>query len=491
MVYIVRNCSLFIFSIICFSAFSTLAFAGELDLAPDNFAYGDGNAVYVDLQSSSASVEFDVDKKEYRGTSRVEFVMEDSGKPLFDFSGAISSVVLNGQELDVGQVKKIFDPDQKSSLRIVDSFLGAGRHSMEFTFTADSNNFKFVSGAVRAGFFMSDLSANLVGDGRNFIEEYLPSTFEYDHYKQDLEVKVVGSSKKHLLMVNGDKTTLGENHWSISFPSYFGPSSFYLHLFEEGHFIVKELEYQGVEKTIPLTVYANSNGLVRQGVNGSKKVIKDLEATFGPYMHDVAIVYVTKYYDGGMEHAGATITGIWALEHEFTHFWFARGVMPASGNSGWIDEAIASWRDDGYLSASVPSSRRPVNLGSYSQYRRDTEYQAYTKGEAYLRELHTQFTAQYGELGLKKVLAELYAEKQGQSISNTFFNQFLADRADFEVDSTYNKYVYGAGLSSLQGADPHGRGIGARASADSSVDADPELSDHPLPFSAKQLRELL
>jgi len=463
---------------------STVAFAGELDLAPDNFDYGDTQAVYVDLQSVQAAVEFDVEAEEYRGTARLEFVSESAGKPLFTFGGSIESVVLNGQDLDAGQVKKIFDPDNKASLRIVDSLLGAGRHSIELSFTAESSNFKFLSRAVRAGFFMSDLSGDVVGDGQNFVEAYIPSTFEYDHYQQDLEVKVLGASKPHVLLANGTSSSLGENHWKISYPSYYSTSSFYMHLFEDGHFVVEKVDYQGKEKVIPLTVYANSRSLVSSGMEGSKKVLKDLEETFGPYLHNSAIVYVTKIYDGGMEHAGATITGIWALEHEFTHFWFARGVMPASGNSGWIDEAIASWRDDGYKSAKVPSTRRAVNLGAYSQYRLDTEYQAYEKGEAYLRELHTQFTNQYGEIGLKKVLAELFADSKGKSISSEYFKSFLSKRANFDITESYGKYVYGE--STEVGIEEPAASFQGR-----SLDAGPRLTDHPVPFSPAQLRDLL
>jgi hypothetical protein len=63
-----------------------------------------------------------------------------------------------------------------------------------------------------------------------------------------------------------------------------------------------------------------------------------------------------------MEYCGATMTDPGALGHELTHSWFARGVMPANGNTGWIDEAVASWRDDGYPRASRAPNRSAVNL---------------------------------------------------------------------------------------------------------------------------------
>ena len=45
--------------------------------------------------------------------------------------------------------------------------------------------------------------------------------------------------------------------------------------------------------------------------------------------------------------------------------------MPADGNAGWIDEAIATWGDSGYL----PSEKEPkngVNMGARSPYARTT-----------------------------------------------------------------------------------------------------------------------
>ena len=87
--------------------------------------------------------------------------------------------------------------------------------------------------------------------------------------------------------------------------------------------------------------------------------MRELEQTYGPYPHEALLIYCTGNISGGMEYAGATMTSLEALGHEITHSWFARGVMPANGNAGWIDEAIARWRDRGYPRAPPrPSARQ-------------------------------------------------------------------------------------------------------------------------------------
>ncbi len=79
------------------------------------------------------------------------------------------------------------------------------------------------------------------------------------------------------------------------------------------------------------------------------------------------------------------MTSFKALDHEMLHSYFAKGVMPANGNSGWIDEAIASWRDYGYQRSATPGV--PANLAGRSIYARNTNSQAYAHGREFLAHL--------------------------------------------------------------------------------------------------------
>lgn len=141
------------------------------------------------------------------------------------------------------------------------------------------------------------------------------------------------------------------------------------------------------------------------------------------------------------------MTSLGALGHEIAHSWFARGVMPANGNAGWIDEAIASWRDQGYPTAAALPARPPVNLAGFSPYRRHTPIEAYAEGALLLSELDRLFAPG----GLRPLLARLFAERKRRSITTPFFQSFLERQTGATLGPIFNRYVYGKG----EGVGPH------------------------------------
>ncbi len=145
-----------------------------------------------------------------------------------------------------------------------------------------------------------------------------------------------------------------------------------------------------------------------------------------------------------MEHCGATMTSLSALGHELTHSWFARGVMPTDGNSGWIDEAIASWRDDGYPRASAAPNRSPVNMGNFSVYRRHTSMDAYTLGARLISELDYLFRDQGG---MKAVLKEMYGQAKRTTITNAYFQSFMESETGMNLQAVFDRYVFGRSVN--------------------------------------------
>ena len=79
----------------------------------------------------------------------------------------------------------------------------------------------------------------------------------------------------------------------------------------------------------------------------TKTILHDLESAFGPLPHGSVTVLARGTRPKAMEYAGAAATHIGALRHELDHSNFARSIMPANGNAGWIDEALATWGDSG------------------------------------------------------------------------------------------------------------------------------------------------
>jgi hypothetical protein len=300
---------------------------------------------------------------------------------------------------------------------------------------AINNSVTFDGGRVRAGFFMSDLAAG----GREFFEQYGPANFEYDQVAYKFHVTVTGTNVTHEIFTNGDVTQIGAGEWTVDFPDYFTTSSPFFHLTETNRFAVQRFTYTGLETQIPVTVYSTSQSRTASAVARTKSVMQELEATYGPFAHDKLVAYVTAS-GGGMEYGGATMTEYGALGHELTHSWFARGVMPSSGNSGWIDEAIASWRDDGYPRANGRPNRSAVNLGGFSPYRRHTTNAAYDEGARLISEFDYMF-ADNG--GMKPVLRSLFAEHKRTTITVDSFKEFLETASGQDLDAVFNRYVLG------------------------------------------------
>jgi len=139
---------------------------------------------------------------------------------------------------------------------------------------------------------------------------------------------------------------------------------------------------------------------------------------------------------GGMEHVGATITSLSALGHEITHSWFARGVMPADGNSGWFDESIASWRDNGYPSYAANLSGDSSNLAGFSAYRRSTPDASYSAGMRLMGRLDSLFG------GLKPVLKEVFSQAKRTTVNTKAIQDLLESISQKDVDDYFQRYVF-------------------------------------------------
>lgn len=408
--------------------------------APPPFGFRDSQAVPVDFEKVAISYEFNVATKAVQAVATVDFRTGEAGYPMLDLVVDPSRVELDGLNLNPEDLAVVVDPDRQSQVRVLRSRLSAQTsHRLVLAYQLASEDVSFGAGYVRVGFFMDDLADG----GRGFFERYGPASFEFDQAAYEFEVKVTGTERTHQLFVNGDLATVASNHWRVSYPEYYTTSSLYFHLAEVGRFVSKTYEYQGAAATIPVTVYADDSGRVDQGIANARTVLANNEATFGPYTHARLVIYVTPT-GGGMEYCGATMTSLGALAHEITHSWFARGVMPANGNAGWIDEAVASWHDNGYPRASAGPSRAPVNLGGYSPYKRQTTNLAYSRGRQLLSELDFLFGDQGG---LRPILRSLFSVAQRQTITVEAFRDHLERESGLGLTAIFDRYVYGKGTT--------------------------------------------
>lgn len=423
--------------LIYFLILSTLfSLQAAIEHAPLSFKYGNKQVQFVDFIDVDTSIEYDLDAKLTTAQSIIHFKMAKKGYPLFDTKAAILLAKINDIPVDI---KTINSPDQVTKYQMVDHELPAGEHKLYIKNKIEENQSYAWNGTrVQAAFWMSDLK------DRKYLEQYLPTNLEFDQYQMSMEIKLEGTKKiaAHTIYTNGFKTIKGPNHFKIDFPEYFTTSSFYYHLTREDKFSRDDFRFNSISgKEVPVTIYSVSKRSIAKAKKKAKVELAELEQKLGPWPHPSLVIYVAG--PGGMEHAGATITAVMALGHELTHSYFARGVMPMNGNSGWIDEAIASWRDNGYNSTRYPNFSSS-QMGGHSQYQRTTDSKAYKQGANFMAFLNHKLTNQGGLIEFLKLFHKNYVHK---NITTAMFKKELELFSGMDFTKDFAKHIYGQGLN--------------------------------------------
>lgn len=384
---------------------------------------------------------FDVAKQKVTAQSQVQFTAISNGLPFMDLIPTPQKIVFNGIDMTANDFYEVKTPQNETTVRVLNRFFRAGEEGVLDIEYDLKKNVVFKEGGVGAGFFMSDLN------DRGYFEQYGPANFEFDHIEFIFDVDVVGSMKPHEIFTNGMVTKDDKrDHWRIVFPNYFTSSSIFFHLAPVGTFAVERDTFESInKKQIPMTFFSQKHDLAKQGIEEAKKHLAEFEALFGEFGHNQVVAYIT-LGGGGMEYSGATTTSLWALRHELNHSWFARCIMPASGNAGWIDEAIASWSDDGFPRATKLPNRRAVNMAGMPPFTRSTNMLAYTLGRDFIAELDLLFK-DIG--GMKKFLNLYYATYKHQVVSTTMMQKLAEQFYGKSLSSLFDRYVFGVDATPL------------------------------------------
>lgn len=401
----------------------------DISKAPPSFKTSTGaKAVFIDVENATYDINYDLIAKTAFVQTTFHFTTTEKGFPIFDSVAVPTKINLD----DCGcatQTVMISSPDSTTSYRMIDAEVEAGKHTIQMV-SPILTGVKFDTTGVRSGFFTSDL------DDREFLEAYMPSNLEFDQYQMTYRVTFNGLKTDQDFFTNGVVTKNSDSMWTVTYPNYFNTSSAYFHTAPKGFFKTLSKNFKSIDgREIPVVVYGTGSGLEGY-MRKAQDVFNELEGTYGPWLHPSLIIYGAG--SGGMEYCGATITELWALGHEMTHSYFARGFMPANGDSGWMDEAIASWRDDGYPRHSQLTTQS--DMGNQSAYLRITDMRAYTEGADFIG--HLDFlSANNG--GLKKFLAGLV---QNHSFNPTFTQDFQSLLESFNgksLENVFNTAIYG------------------------------------------------
>lgn len=417
---------------------TTVIASNDLAHRPKSFTAPHGKAVFVDFKNVQYDIVYNVSRKEAVAKAQIEFDMPEAGHPVFDSVAKPTKVILNGDSIGALEVKT---PENETTLRVLDTAVAEGTHYLTVQVPL-TELVEFSENSVKSAFWTSDLSH------RQFLERYLPANLEYDQVKMTFNVQFVGAKARQAIYTNGQVVETAANTYTISYPEHFSASSIFFHTVPaEG--AVDEIRYNLASisgKTIPVTIYmakgpwGGTASTLDKFKTEANKVFNELEADYGAWPHEQLLIYNAGR--GGMEYCGATITEFRALGHEMFHSYFARGVMPANGNAGWLDEALASWRDNGYQSRSSLSGSSMMS--SHPYYTRITDRDAYTFGENFMRLLNGKLT---GKGGLKPFMRHML---ETRVFAPLFVEEFIQEMNEFfgvTLDADFKRYTFGTNVS--------------------------------------------
>ncbi|MBA2404559.1 MAG: hypothetical protein H0V66_07300 [Bdellovibrionales bacterium] len=414
--------------------FATLAIAGDNDKlhTPKSFSANGRKAVFADFTEATYHINYDIASKKASVKAEIKLETSEAGFPIFDSVVAPTSVSFDGATVTTIETKT---PNNETTLRLINKLAQAGVHTLTVEVPLTSL-VEFSTDGVKSAFWTSDL------DERKFLERYMPANFEFDQVKMTFLVKFIGAKNKQIIYTNGNVTEVETNSFKITYPNYYTASSIFFHAVPQGatteqRFTLKSIDGREIPAVVYFTKSSWSASLDKLKAK-TTEVFHELESDYGAFPHPS--ITVLQAGMGGMEYCGATMTDFSALGHELFHSYFARGVMPANGNAGWVDEALASWRDDGYQSLSTLSGSS--GMSSHAYYTRTTDKAAYSFGERFMSYLDGKLQSKGG---LKPFMRHMVDKKV---FSPFFVEEFIKEMSDFygvSLEADFKKYTYGSG----------------------------------------------
>lgn len=410
----------------------------DLDKRPPAFDIEQGKVVFVDIKNAYYEVTYDLEAKKASIEAHLSFENAEKGMPVIDSLAQPTSIVLDGKEVSDLVTAT---PDKTTVVRVMKQDLGPGLHDIAISLPLETM-VEFAPNGVKSAFWMGDL------EDRNYIEKYLPTNFVFDRVPMTLKLKFKGGEDNQRIYTNGTVEKLGANEYKVTFQENLNISCPYFHTTPVGTYPETQFTYTSMDgRILPVTIYTGTDfpdmdTRLPRLKNLLTSLLEELEGDYGPFPHQSVTVF-TNSNSGGMEYSGATITAEGSLGHELFHSYFARGVLPANGNAGWIDEALARWRDNHYPRAQVPvGTTRMANLGAYDRL---TDRQAYAFGSKFMSMIDGK-TVNQG--GLKPFLRYMVKEHSFDPLTTEDLIEELNRFYGMDFTPDFKRYLYGEGQKS-------------------------------------------
>lgn len=391
-----------------------------------------GNKIFVDFKEANYEINIDFKTKKVTTASTIDLYQDQDGHIVFDLKKPLLKVEVDGMP---SKADSFIISSSLGIAKKVKRFTTKGFHTLKVV-TELKNGINFKNG-FELGFFMRDLY------GRKFLEQYLPTNFEYDQYKAKIKFNFLNISqdefRNYVLMTNGEQKTNGTSI-EVSYPEFYTASSFFIHLFKKDKYIIVKDIYTTLDgRNIDFYTYSREEDLTKSLHEKAVTTLRNLEDLFGEWPHDYLVIFGDQK-SGGMEHAGATQTSLGSLSHELMHSYFSKSVIPSNGNAGWMDEAIVTWVDHGSLLEKDIKGLK-VNLACHSVYKRATDWRSYKKGSRVISHIAYLFHEQ--GISFHDVLKYYHSTYKHTVVTTKHFQHFIESQLGQSLDAIFNKYVYG------------------------------------------------
>lgn len=383
--------------------------------------------VFVDFKQAHYNININLKDQTVTTESRIIFEQFERGNVIFDLKKNCMDARIDGVDV---KVKNLLIPGPPTLAKRLKAKTEPGIHILEIE-SKLKRGVDFQDG-VEIGMWIRDLI------GRKFLEQYLPTNFEYDQYKATMNINFIGGgAEDYEVMVNGkkDETEIG---YHVDFPAFYTSSLFFVHVFKKGTYVMDRSEYVRLDgKTIPLIIYSREAELTAKLKEQALISLESTENFYGRFPHDFMIIFGDQE-SGGMEHGGATQTALGSLDHEIHHSFIGKSVIPENGNAGWMDEAIVMWRQRGFPLHEKPNFKRH-NLACHSRYRRATDWDSYDQGMSFIA--HLAYLFDQKGIDFKTVLRNYYNEYEYKVVNTQIFRNYLEGIYGETLKPQFRQYV--------------------------------------------------
>jgi hypothetical protein len=409
-------------------------------------------AVPVDLDAVSVTLVLDAAAKAGTAQAAVAFTLGGAdGNPVLDLrQGGITALALDGAPVDPGRFTRIdFGGGADAELRWLAATLPAcSPHTLDVSYPLGTPLSSGATGVewdpaaarVRWNFSLTDYVPGW------YLEKWAPANLIHDQFALTFDLTIANAETPHAVVTNGAVEEVDPGaRFRITFPATTNAMSPMLIVLPADELSSYEtvIDVAGQLITVSMHKRVADAGDLKALAATVAAGFAEFTASTGPYAHGDRFTVFLKA-SGGMEYDGAALTEPAVLTHELFHSWYGRGVRPARGADGWIDEAWNEYNTTparAFKSEPLDPDGAPLRLCDDNPWTRDFPKTAYGGGSAVFAGL----AAVMGVDALRGHMAVFYQGHMLGEVTTEDLERHLACASghEAEVRAIFHRFVYG------------------------------------------------